>query len=84
MLVTGLVVALSALYVTVAPKSYEASTYLLVSGRNPTSVGDLQEANSFAQTAVVTYGKIITSDAVLAPAGASRSLHGPPRACTAS
>ena len=75
-LVTALVVALSALYVTVAPKSYEASTTLFVSGQNPASVGDLQEANSFAQIAVVTYGKIISSDAVLAPAGASLQ---PPR-----
>ena len=70
-LVTALVVSLSALYITVAPKSYEASTMLFVSGENPTSAGELSEGNSFALSAVTTYGKVIPSDAVLGPAGAS-------------
>ena len=70
-LVTALMVSLSALYVTVAPKSYEASTMLFVSGENPTSAGELSEGNSFALSAVTTYGKIIPSAAVLGPAGAS-------------
>ena len=75
-LVTGLVVCLSALYTTVVPKQYEAGTVLFVSGRDAKTTGDLQEGNAFALSAVVTYGKIIMSSAVLGPAAASLQ---PPR-----
>ncbi len=70
-LITALFVGLAALYVAVAPQRYESQTVLFVSGQSPQSTGDLNEGNSFALSAVVTYGKIIASDAVLGPAGAS-------------
>jgi polysaccharide biosynthesis transport protein len=60
---------LAAAYLAVTPKRYEATATLLVSIRNPTTVTDLQQGNTFATQSAAAYAQIIASSTVLATVG---------------
>ncbi|WP_375432505.1 polysaccharide biosynthesis tyrosine autokinase [uncultured Friedmanniella sp.] len=67
LLVTALAVGLAAIYLTVAPKRYEATAVIFVSANQPDTITDLQQANQFAVNAAATYAEIAHSATVLAP-----------------
>lgn len=65
--VTAVSVGLASLYAALAPKVFDATTVLLVSASNPTTIDDLQQGAQFVTSAVVTYSEIIDSRMVLGP-----------------
>lgn len=69
--VTAICIAVAGTYVAFAPREYGATTVLFVSANSPSSIDDLQQGNTFAATAVITYAQIINSATVLGPAAAS-------------
>lgn len=66
-LVTVVFIGLAALYLVVAPKSYESTTALFVSASDPRDVGDLQRGAEFSTKAVNTYADVVDSATVLGP-----------------
>lgn len=60
-------VALASVYLALTPKQYEATAVLLVSTKDPVSIGDLQQGALFSANAVNTYAQIIDSSTVLGP-----------------
>src|SRR3954449_6639903 len=75
-LITGLFVALAALYLALAPKVYESTSVLLVSAGNTEDTGDLAQGGGFAGAAVNSYARIIGTATVLEPVAAQAR---PPR-----
>lgn len=65
--VTVVGVGLASLYAALAPRVFDATTVLLVSASDPTTIGDLQQGAQFVNSAVVTYSEIIDSSTVLGP-----------------
>lgn len=66
-LITVLFVGCAALYLVIAPKRYESTTTLLVSGTGLRTVDDLQQSVQVAGKAATTYAAIIDSATVLGP-----------------
>lgn len=63
----GLVLA--AAYLSIAPRTYTASTSLFVSTGPARSGDELQQAAVFESSAAITYAQVIDSSAVLGPVG---------------
>jgi capsular exopolysaccharide synthesis family protein len=68
LLITALFVGVAALYVTIAPKRFEATTTLHISTNGPSDVSDLQQGHQFALNSVSTYAEVVASATVLDPA----------------
>src|SRR3712207_4893211 len=66
-LVTTVFVGVSAAYLALAPKRYDATTVLFVSAANPKSISELHQSAQFSATAAITYAEIIDSGTVLEP-----------------
>ena len=64
-LITAVFVGIAAVYLTLAPKRYDAATVLFVSTANPVTIDDLQQGSQFSKSAAVTYAEIIDSVTVL-------------------
>lgn len=66
-LITTIFVGIAAGYLVLAPKRYDATTVLFVSGAHLKSISDLQQGAQFSKTAAITYAEIIDSGTVLGP-----------------
>jgi len=75
LLITALAVGLAAVYLTIAPKRYEATAVIFVSANRPDSITDLQQGLQFAVNSAATYADIVDS-----PPSSARwpSRYGPP------
>jgi capsular exopolysaccharide synthesis family protein len=70
-LITVAVLGLTAVYLQLAPKRYEAHAVVYVSPKSPETFNDLVQGGSFASNVVTTYAEMIDSAVVLGPAAAS-------------
>jgi capsular exopolysaccharide synthesis family protein len=67
LLVTAIAVGLAGVYLSVAPKRYQATAVIFVSTTNQQSITDLNQGTQFARSAAITYADIVDSAEILGP-----------------